>query len=309
MRILIHHFAADDWREALAQRLPTAEVVVGDENSDIQADYLATFRPPPTLLARQTRLKGIVNLAAGVDALLANPALPRDVPIIKLHDAGMAPLMIDYVRYGVLHFQRDFDRYLAQEDAASWQAHRSPAKADWPVAVLGLGAIGWQVAQALAADGYPVRGWSRSAKSIAGVRCYHGTEQLPELLAQARTLVTLLPATNSTRGMVDAELLALLPAGATLINPARGPLIDEQALLDALGRAEQPGRLRGALLDVFHDEPLPESSPLWQHPRVRITPHVAARTPVGIAADQIADAIRALEAGAPVATVDPASGY
>lgn len=311
MRILVHIDDAATWRDALAQRLPHAEVITSEQadGQPQQADYLAVWKPPAELLESQTRLKGIVNLGAGVDALLNNPGLPRDVPIVKLRDAGMAPLMSDYVRFGVVYFQRDFDRYFAQQTHAVW--HESPLvdKADWPLGVLGLGAIGAHVAQALAEDGFPVHGWSRSPKALDGVTCHHGDAGLDELLGTVRTLITLLPDTASTRGIVNARTLALMADGASLINPGRGTLIDEGALLAALGPGDTEGRLRGALLDAFSEEPLPRDNPLWSHPRVRITPHMAAPTPVRDAADQVAALITALDNGGEVETIDPGAGY
>ncbi|MCE8022229.1 glyoxylate/hydroxypyruvate reductase A [Halomonas sp. MCCC 1A11036] len=311
MRILLHINDIEAWRDALVQRLPGAEIVTAADPSDKRrdADYLAAWKPPETLLAEQTRLKGIVNLGAGVDALLSNPALPRDVPIVKLRDAGMGELIGDYVRYGILHFQRDFDRYQRQQTQREWHEHTVTDKRDWPVGVLGLGAIGAKVAAMIAADGFPVHGWSRSPKSLDGITCHHGGEGLTELLGQVRTLVLLLPGTNSTRHIIDAKALAALPEGANLINPGRGSLIDEAALLEALGEGEQEGRLRGAILDAFPGEPLPADSPLWRHPRIWVTPHMAGPTPLGEAVDQVAEAIRAFEAGEELDTVDPKAGY
>src|SRR5699024_9124030 len=137
-----------------------------------------------------------------------------------------------------------------------------------PVTIRGLGAIGRFVARALAADGFPVHGWSRTPKTIDRVRCHHGADALPELLARTRTLVTLLPDTADTRGIVNADMLAQLPDGASLINPGRGTLVDEPALLASLDAETGERRLRGAMLDVFADEPLSPDSPLWSHPRV-----------------------------------------
>ncbi|MBW6389869.1 2-hydroxyacid dehydrogenase [Billgrantia antri] len=311
MRILLHIDDIEAWRDALAERLPEAEIVTADDPAERRrnADYLAVWKPSETLLAEQTRARGIVNLGAGVDALLNNPALPRDVPIVKLRDAGMSELIGDYVRYGVLHFQRDFDRYRRRQAQRMWHEYPLVDKRDWPVGVLGLGAIGAKVAAMVAADGFPVHGWSRSPKSLDGITCHHGDAGLAELLGRVRTLVLLLPGTRSTRHIVDAEALSALPEGASLINPGRGSLIDEVALLDALGEGESEGRLRGALLDAFAEEPLPTDSPLWCHPRIWVTPHMAGPTPLGEAVDQVVEAIRALEAGDEVETVDPEAGY
>ncbi len=311
MRVLLHIDDIEAWRDALAERLPDAEIVTADDPAERRrdADYLAVWKPPEALLAEQTRARGIVNLGAGVDALLNNPALPEGVPIVKLRDAGMAELIGDYVRYGVLHFQREFDRYRRQQASREWREHAVTAKRDWPVGVLGLGAIGSKVAAMVAADGFPVHGWSRSPKSLDGITCHHGDQGLAELLGQVRTLVLLLPGTKSTRHIIDAQALAALPEGASLINPGRGSLIDEAALLAALGEGEQEGRLRGALLDAFPEEPLAEASPLWRHPRIWVTPHMAGPTPLGEAVDQVAEAIRAFEAGETLETVDPDAGY
>jgi glyoxylate/hydroxypyruvate reductase len=311
MKVLVHIDDAAAWRDALAERLPEAEIITAEASQAERraVDYLAVWKPPAGLLRDAVSLKGIVNLGAGVDALLHTPGLPADVPIVKLRDAGMAELIGDYVRYGILHFQRDFDRYRRQQAGRRWQEHAVIDKADWPVGVLGLGAIGAKVAAMLAADGFPVHGWSRTPRSLEGIRCHHGDEGLDALLDRVRSLVLLLPDTPATRHIIDAERLARLPEGASLINPGRGTLIDEAALLDALGQGETEGRLRGALLDAFPEEPLPPDSPLWTHPRVMVTPHMAGPTPLGAALDQVAAALRAFEAGQPQPTVDRDAGY
>ncbi|MCA1768930.1 MAG: glyoxylate/hydroxypyruvate reductase A [Halomonas sp.] len=314
MKVLVHIDDAEQWRNALAKRLPGAEIITSSAPVEQRrdADYLAVWKPSEALLREPTALKGIVNLGAGVDALLNNPGLPEGVPIVKLRDAGMAELIGDYVRYGILHFQRDFDRYRRQQHARQWREHAVVDKADWPVGILGLGAIGAKVAAMVAADGFPVHGWSRSKKTLEGIHCHHGDAGLESLLDRVRTLVLLLPDTPATRRLIDARALARLPEGASLINPGRGTLIDEAALLAALGpddAAGSLGRLRGAILDAFPEEPLPEASPLWRHPRVWITPHMAGPTPLGEAMDQVAEALRAFEAGEPLETVDPDAGY
>ncbi|WP_148252993.1 2-hydroxyacid dehydrogenase [Aidingimonas lacisalsi] len=311
MKILIHIDDVAQWRDALARRLPEVEVVTSEAPAAERrgADYLAVWKPSAELLQEQEHLKGIVNLGAGVDALLNNPGLPKDVPIVKLRDAGMGELIADYTRYGVLHYQRDFDRYLRQEAATEWREITVVDKTEWPVGILGLGAIGQHVAQSLAADGYPVHGWSRSPKSLENVTCHHGEAGLWDLLHQVRTLVLLLPDTPATRHIINTDTLQALPDGASLINPGRGTLIDESALLDALGPGEREGRLRGALLDAFPNEPLATESPLWTHPRIRITPHMAGPTPMDAALDQVVETLQAWEAGESVTTVDPQAGY
>ncbi|MGO3768346.1 MAG: NAD(P)-dependent oxidoreductase, partial [Vreelandella alkaliphila] len=257
MKVVIHIDESAQWQAALEKALPQATVLTSDAPEDERknADYLAIWKAPEHLLQEQDQLKGIINLGAGVDYLLKTPGLPSDVPIVKLRDAGMGEFMADYVLYGVLHFYRSMDRYATQQQSATWKPQAVPEKKQWPVGVLGLGAIGSYVATHLSQAGFPVLGWSRSPKEISGVRCLHGDEGLDELLGQVQSLVTILPDTAATEGILNAERLAKLPEGASIINPGRGSLIDEQALLDALGEANKPGHLRGALLDVFCEEP------------------------------------------------------
>ncbi|WP_447043460.1 2-hydroxyacid dehydrogenase [Vreelandella sp. H-I2] len=311
MKIVVHIDEAAQWQEALSDALPQATVVTSDASADERknADYLAIWKAPAHLLQEQTQLKGIINLGAGVDYLLKTPGLPRDVPIVKLRDAGMGELMADYALYGVLHFYRSMDRYLTQQQSTTWQPQEVVDKSQWPVGVLGLGAIGGYVASALQQAGFPVLGWSRSPKQLIGVHCFHSDDGLTELLGQVQSLITILPDTAATKHILNAERLAQLPKGASVINPGRGSLIDEQALLDALGSTDQPGHLRGALLDVFHEEPLPTNNPLWQHPRVIVTPHMAAPTPLNDAIDQVISYLHTFESGEKLSTVNPDAGY
>ncbi|BBI52827.1 hypothetical protein HORIV_52480 [Vreelandella olivaria] len=141
------------------------------------------------------------------------------------------------------------------------------------------------------------------------MQCFHGDEGLTELLGQVQSLITILPDTAATQHILNAERLAQLPQGASVINPGRGSLIDEQALLEALGSSNQQGHLRGALLDVFHEEPLPSDHPLWQHPRVIVTPHMAAPTPLNDAIDQVISYLHAFESGEKLSTINPEAGY
>ncbi|WP_249976546.1 2-hydroxyacid dehydrogenase [Vreelandella olivaria] len=311
MKIVVHINDAAEWQAALSEALPEATVVTSDAPAEERknADYLAAWKAPAHLLQEQAQLKGIINLGAGVDYLLKTPGLPKEVPIVKLRDAGMGELMADYVLYGVLHFYRSMDRYALQQTNANWQPHSVVEKSQWPVGVLGLGAIGSFVASAIQQAGFPVVGWSRTPKTLTGVRCLHGDDGLDELLSQVQSVVTILPDTAATQGILNAERLSKLPQGASVINPGRGSLIDEQALLDALGNETQTGHLRGALLDVFSEEPLPSRHPLWQHPRVIVTPHMAAPTPLNDAIDQVISYLRAFESGEKLTTINPDAGY
>ncbi|OHV13845.1 2-hydroxyacid dehydrogenase [Kushneria phosphatilytica] len=306
MLILIHAPDAEQWRAELARHLPEATLRTTAQDGEQPADYLVVWQPPQSLFkAQDKRLRAILNTGAGVDALLDNPALPRNVPLVRLRDAGMGDAMGDYLLYGLLHFHRGMDHYQHQQREQCWQEQPLEEKSRWPVGIVGLGTLGQVVARRIQALGYPVQGWSRSAKTFDDLTSYHGDEGLNQLLESSRVIFSLLPNTPQTRDLLDHERLGRLPRSAVVINAGRGSslvLEDLQALLDT-------GHLRGALLDVFPEEPLPADHPLWQHPRVLITPHVAAPTPIAPAAQQIAEAIAALERGDTVETVDPERGY
>lgn len=309
MTVLAVYHPADAalWCGLLARRLPDLTVQTwAPGDGPCSADYLAVWKPPAGMLARFPSLKGVFALGAGVDALLADPDLPADLAVVRLVDAGMAAQMTEYCLYGVLHFHRDFDAYAARQRRGEWRASPPPDKAERKVGILGLGVMGRAVAAALTGLGFPVLGWGRSPKQIEGVATFHGRDGLAAMLRQSNILICLLPLTAATRHILDRQAFAALPPGAVLINAGRGGHVDEAALLESLNC----GHLRGAMLDVFQTEPLPAGHPLWSHPKVILTPHIAAETVPGPAADQIADAIQHLEAGlVPDGLVERGRGY
>lgn len=294
----------EEWRDALAACLPEARVHAGLDAPE--CDYAVVWKPPSAMFAQQPRLKALFSLGAGVDGLLAMPALPRNVPLVRMEDCGMAAQMIEYAMYVALRQFRRFPEFAEAQAEVRWAPRSFRERADFPIGVLGLGVLGGAVAQALAEFGFPVSGWSRTAKSIDGVDCMHGSAGLDAVLAGSELLLLFLPLTGDTEGMLDAETLAHLPEGAALANLSRGELIDEDALLDSL----DSGHLSEAYLDVFQREPLPRDHRFWSHPRVRMTPHVAALTPYPVACAQVAEKIRRFEAGETVSgIVDRVRGY
>ncbi|REC95514.1 2-hydroxyacid dehydrogenase [Kushneria indalinina] len=309
MRILIHAPEAQHWQAALTRELrptlPNIDIATTQEAGEGPADILVVWKPPVSLLACQdASLKAIFNAGAGVDALLSLPELP-EVPIVRLRDAGMGRLMADYALYGILHFYRDMDRYRRQQLDTHWQAQPLADRSTWRVGIVGLGTLGQACAQRIRAQGFEVQGWSRSPKHCEGVDTHHGDAGLTTLLNTSQVIVSLLPDTPETRWLLDEQRLAQLPEGAVVINAGRGTTLDPDALL----RLIKQDHLRGALLDVFPDEPLPAQHPLWQDPRVIVTPHVAAPTDVSEGARQFAADILALTRGERIRTVDPATGY
>ena len=295
------------WTDLIQQHLPGSEVQVWHPDSpSFGADYAIVWHPPAALFDKEPQLKAIFNLGAGVDALVRVPNLPRDIPVVRLEDAGMAVQMAEYVAYHVIGISRDMDAYREQQAAGQWKIRRPIERSEWPVGVLGLGQIGQRVARTLAGLDYSVMGWARSAHAIEGVRSFAGESALDEFLGETRVLVNTLPLTDSTRDLIDYSLLSRLRSDAVVINVGRGEhLVDED-----LCRAIEEGRVARAVLDVFREEPLPTTHPFWQMPQVSITPHVSARTLREATIAQIAEKIVALENGQSVSgVIDIQRGY
>ena len=218
----------------------------------------------------------------------------------------MADQMADYVTQAVLNAYREQAAYAAQQRDALWQQRPHVPKRSFGVGILGLGLLGQAVAAALAPYGFPLLGWSRDRKTVAGVESFAGAAELRAFLARTRVLVCLLPSTPQTRDLVDRARLMQLPRGAFLVNIARGELVVDADLISVL----DAGHLAGATLDVFREEPLPPGHPFWHHPRITLTPHVAAATLVEDSVAQIAAKIRRIEQGLPISgVVDRVRGY
>ena len=278
----------------IACDLPTEEVdyIVYAPGSEVQ-----DFTP-------FTRLKAVLNLWAGVENVTGNATLK--VPLARMVDTeGLTQGMVEYVTGHVLRHHLGMDRFI-NCPLEGWGQEAPPLSADRPVTILGLGTLGSACAAAIAALGFPVTGWSRTPRDVPGITCLHGADGLETALRSAEILVLLLPHTPNTRNLMDAEAIAKLPKGAAIVNPGRGQLIDDDALLAAL----DSGQLSHATLDVFRTEPLPEDHPFRSHPKVTPTPHIAAFTRAETAARVIAGNVRRGEAGEPFEhLVDRDAGY
>ena len=277
----------------LAVDLPSEEVdyIVYAPNSDLQ-----DFTP-------FTRAKAVLNLWAGVENITGNKTL--SIPLARMVDPGLTKGMVEWVTGHVMRYHLGIDTDILRSDA-QWQPRTPPLAQERSVVILGLGALGAAVARTLLGLGFEVSGWSRSAKSIEGVTCYSGDAGLTQALSRAEIAVLLLPDTPATENTLNADTLAAMPRGAFIINPGRGPLIDDDALLAAL----DDGQIAHATLDVFRIEPLPQEHPYWAHPQVTVTPHIAAETRASTASEAIVENIRRGEAGEPYLNlVDRSLGY
>ncbi len=294
------------WVAALQRALPEGRIHQWAPDHAPRCTYAVCWKPPAAFFAGQPDLKAILNIGAGADAVISDPNLPLDVPVVRLDDAGMARQMEEYVAWCALHTLRRFDDYAKAQRDAHWERLVPRSRAQLRIGVMGLGVLGLRVAAFMRLLGFPVRGWSRTPKSIDGIACFAGDTGLMTFLAGTDMLVCLLPLTPATQGILNRRTLAALPRGASLVNIARGAHLVEAdliALLDA-------GHLAGATLDVFSAEPLAADSVLWSHPKITVTPHISAMTLTDDAMRQIADKIRRIERGQTVVgIIDRARGY
>jgi glyoxylate/hydroxypyruvate reductase A len=296
------------WKQRLASLDPTIEVRLWpDAGALSEIEAALVWKPPAGLLATLPRLRLILSLGMGVDHIFADPLLPKGVPIARLVDPDLINRMSEYCALAVLRYHRSADTYDAFQRARQWKAlANEPAAASRRVGILGLGEIGRDLAAKLAPFDFQLAGWSRSARRVPGVECFHGAAGFKPFLARSEIVVCLLPLTPETDGILNAEAFAALPRGAVVVNAARGGHVAEADLIAAL----DSGHLAAAQLDVFRQEPLPKDHPFWAHPKVRITPHNAGVTNPDTAAAQIVENLRRLRAGDPLLNiVDPARGY
>ncbi|MBK5935116.1 glyoxylate/hydroxypyruvate reductase A [Rhodovulum imhoffii] len=250
-----------------------------------------------------SRCKAVLSLWAGVETIVLNPTLTQ--PLCRMVDSGLQEGMVEWVTGHVLRHHLSMDRHIVNP-LHNWDPAVPPLARDRKVTVLGLGELGRACAQALRALNFAVAGWARTHHSLEGIPCLHGADGLRPALARAEIAVLLLPLTAETENLLNHERLGWMPEGAVLINPGRGALVDDEALLAALGR----GGLSHATLDVFRTEPLPAAHPFWAHPQVTVTPHIASATRPETAAQVIVENIRRSEAGeALLFRVDRAQGY
>jgi glyoxylate/hydroxypyruvate reductase A len=284
------------WTVPLGEIAPDLHLFVeGRDAYDKSAiDYVLSFRPAPGFLATLPNIKAVFSLGAGVDGFLADKDYPRRVPLVRFVDHTLSREMAQFVVMHVLmqhRQQRYFDQ--AQKDV-KWRQTIPPRRTeDTRIGILGLGEIGMLAARHLRDLGFQISGWSRARKHEAGIKSYAGMAELDAFLAATDILVCLLPLTPDTRHILNRTSFAKLPAGAFVINVARGGHLVEPDLIAAL----DSGHLSGAVLDVFETEPLPESSPLWKHPKVTVTPHVAAISDARVAAKYVHDRIVKNERG------------
>lgn len=288
-----------------AEELPDVRFLrTGDDYDPADIRYLVTWTAPDDL-HRLSNLEILFSIGAGIDQMKTDGLSP-DVLVVRMVEEGITRMMQEYVTLGVLALHRQWPLYIAQQKQARWEAYDLVSVADRRIGILGLGMMGAAVIERLKPFGFPISGWSRSPRSIDGIRCLHGAAGLSTLLAETDILICLLPLTPETSGILDADLFAQLPAGAGLVHVGRGQHLDHAALLAAL----DSGHLSGAVLDVTEPEPLPSDHRLWAHPKVILTPHIASKVEAEPAARAVIENLRRHRSGLPpIGLVDRSRGY
>ena len=284
-------YAAPLPRALQAAGLEAEIITVADDPAGVDYIVYAPGGATPDDFTPFTSCKAVLSLWAGVEKIVGNPTLTQ--PLCRMVDEGLTRGMVEWVTGHVLRHHLGMDQHILHQDGV-WRAGSVPPLArDRRVTILGLGALGAACGEALANLGFPVIGWSRTQKDIAGLHCMAGEKGLQEALARADILVLLLPQTPETTHVLNDRTLALLPDGAVILNPGRGPLIEDEALVRAL----EGGRIAHATLDTFVEEPLDPDHPYWAHPRVTVTPHIASATRPDTASEAIAANISRCEQG------------
>jgi glyoxylate/hydroxypyruvate reductase A len=295
-----------DWQIKLGRHLSDFSLVDLMSPEGRMADIALVWAPPAGAFAGMPNLKGIINKGQGVDHIMRDPTVPRDVPLVRLVDPDMSDALSHWVILAALDFWRDASYYRRCQTQKIWKPVVQRPATGATIGVMGVGAIGSVVAKRFAALGFAVRGWARSPREIDGVTVFAGSDSLDKFLDDVDILVSVLPLTDETTGIMNADLFARLAKGAFVINGGRGQQLVEDDLLTAL----EAGQLAGAALDVFAHEPLPKDHPFWTHPKITVWPHVAAQTNPNTAASQVAAAITAIMAGKmPENRVDWHRGY
>jgi glyoxylate/hydroxypyruvate reductase A len=280
------------WKKAFLDQFPELMVYNYQEKHPAGEIIMAiVWKHPEGSLAKYPNLRCIASFGAGVDFIFSDPSRPGGIPITRVVDPNLASDMSEYVISAIFGHLKNMDLYGKDQQRGSWRPRPYTRIADHNIGIMGIGTLGLHLAKDLNKLGFRVAGWSKSAKNIEQIKVYCGASERKAFLEHTTILVCLLPLTPETSGILNKETLSLLPRGAYLINVARGGHLEEEDLIPLL----ETGHLSGACLDVFREEPLPESHPFWTHPLIKITPHVASVSDPGSVVPQLVENYKRLQ--------------
>lgn len=294
------------WCHRLAPFLSDVDIVNLESDAGKKADIALVWVPPRGLLAQMPNLRGIILQGQGVDHMMSDATTPRSVPLVRLVDPDMSDALSHWAILCALDMWRDGPQYRAQQAEAIWKPINQRPVTGAVIGIMGVGAIGSVIATRFAGLGFRVKGWTRTERRLDNVEMFSGKNALPTFLDGTNIVVSVLPLTLATSGIMNKDFFAALPDGAFIINGGRGGQLVEADLLVAL----EEGKIGGAALDVFVNEPLLATHPFWSHPKISVWPHVAAQTNPQTAARQVATAITDIMAGkTPVNNINWDRGY
>lgn len=296
----------EQWAEIFACKMPDLPFHIWPEVGDPgDVRYIAAWEPPANLMTEFPNLEVLFCTGAGIDHFDLS-AVPEAIPVVRMVETGIVSGMVEYVTLSVLFIHRDWSTYLNQQRKLDWAVHRVRPASSLRIGVLGLGTLGKAVLHRLQSFGFSCAGWSRSPQQLAGIDCYAGVDEMGAFLSRTDILICLIPLTDSTRGILGKPLFDALPRGAAVINVGRGGHLVQGDLLKALN----DGTISCAVLDVCDPEPLPRDNPLWTHPKVTLTPHIASMTQPETAVEAIVANIRRHREGmSMIGIVDKVRGY
>jgi len=297
----------DLWKNAFLQQYPDLPVFHCKESHlEEEITMAIVWKHPEGSLAKYPNLKCIASFGAGVDFIFEDTSRPKNVDITRVIDLALAADMSEYVVGAIFGYLKNMDLYRQYQHQSSWDPKSYTRISDHTVGIMGAGTLGMTLAKSLISMGFKVVGWSRHPKEGKGLKIYNGASGKTNFLNQTTILVCLLPLTDATKGILNKETLSLLPAGAYLINVARGGHLVEDDLIPLI----DSGRLSGACLDVFQQEPLPKEHPFWAHSKIKITPHVASVSdPASVVPQLVENYKRILRKEPLIHLVDPQKGY
>lgn len=305
--VIINPKGVAPWIDALKQVDPNLDIRTFPNDSNREEIHFAlTWRHPYGIFKDYPNLKCISSMGAGVDHLLRDPELPYDAFITRLVDPYLAQDMAEFVLALIMNHLRDLNAFKIKQTQVIWKPADYLRIKDVKVGIMGMGAIGRQVASELQKTGFNVSGWARTEKRGIGLTVYSGLTEFPTFLNNTDVLVCVLPLTEATKGILNKDCFKQLPKNAFIINVGRGEQVVEADLLQYISE----GHLSGASLDVFTEEPLPIDSPLWKHPRINITPHIASITnPESVAVQIVENYYRCKEGKVLLNLVSREKGY
>lgn len=288
------------WLKLIKKALPDEDIYLyPDEGDRAEVTYALAWKPPEGIFMRYPNLQAVASMGAGVDHILKDGQFPRDLPVTRVTDEFLTKDMGEYVLAMTLNYLRNYNDLRSAQTKHEWKHGLYRRLSDVSVGIMGLGVLGEYTANLLSDLGCNVIGWSRTAKDLKGIQCYHGQDQFEDFLSKSEVLVCLLPLTKETAGILNKQTFSMLPNGAYIINVARGQHLIDEDLLEMI----DSGHLAGAALDVFHQEPLSADHPFWSNEKITITPHVASFTKPASVIPQLVDNYKRLSNGKPLVNV------